>query len=245
MPKYLCKVYRPYVPFYHKAVVSIGSYDVPHRSNPVAGPNSLQKVASRPKCSHQNTTPSPQPTLVPGTERLTRQATHPTCVICCAILVPAITWLFVWHILQGIFESKPPGPVRILFVLTYILAAWFYTFVFVCAYRACVQPCYWLDMGAWCHGGLVSIRQPLTRMNMFPCRFEQNITTVKCRFLSSTTSKLQQVRLHALPTHPHKQGISAYTCSHEKKRKLLLLITVIADKLCNFQKYFRSSHWMQ
>lgn len=146
--------------FHHEAVVSIGFNDMPHRSNPVVEPDSLQKVALRPKCSHQNTARSPQPTPVLGTGRLTRQATDPRWVIRWALLVPAITSLFGWRILKDILESKPPSPVRIFFVSTYILLTWFDTSVFVCAYWANVQPCYWLDMGARSHGRLVSIRLP-------------------------------------------------------------------------------------
>lgn len=103
MPKYFCRS-RPLqdpkalCDFYHKAVVSTGSNNMPHRSNP------CKKVALRPKCCHQNTAPSlqPPPKLVTG--KLTRQAIDPRWVVCWAFLVSVTTLLFGWHILKDILE---------------------------------------------------------------------------------------------------------------------------------------------
>lgn len=169
------------------------------RSRPLHNPQTLHDTSSGGSCGHQfqwhatQTKPrcrarlpaesviktkvllpehgsQPKPTPVLGTGRPTRQATDPRWVICWALLVPAITWLFGWHILQDIVESTPS--VRVLLLSTYILETWFYTSVFVCVYWAHGQPCYWLDMGTRSHDRLISIRQALTRINIVPCRFK-------------------------------------------------------------------------
>lgn len=113
----LSKVHWPPGTFYHEAVANTGSRDVPHRSNPVAGLDSLTEVALRPKCSHHNTAPWLLPSPVFSTGRLSRQDTDSRWVICWAFLAPNITWCPGWHILKDI-DSKPPSPIRILFVLT-------------------------------------------------------------------------------------------------------------------------------